>query len=702
MSFEDLDLKLGYDSDDVDISEEFYKPVLSKSILYKRLSGYFSSSTFAIIVKEILEFSTRGGKIQLVTSPEMSEKDYEIINEAVNGNVKKFEGMLIEKISEESNSLFRDCNSIMGWLLHNQINGEPQLEIKIAIPTKSNGELSNNSIFHQKVGIFFDQDNNKISFEGSVNETGSGWKGNIERFKISTSWKNDIDNERVNMDIDTFEKFWKDEGKRTKVIKLPEAVKNELIKIRPKSTEEYNKIIGRLQKELISNTQKFTLRNYQQDAIKSWVENQYKGIFEMATASGKTFTALGAINEILKDTNRITVIISVPYTHLVEQWSDEFERFKNNFTVEDKFKDIKIQKCYGEINNWKSRVDQRIRDINEKDTSGNYFLNIFLIFTTHSTLSSKNFIELTSKINSDIMIIVDEVHSAGSELRSMGLQPKFKHRLGLSATPDRYFDDEGTKKLINYFDKTVFEFTIGDAIKKNYLSKYEYHPEIVPLSDDEFVKYKELTAKIARKLAVKGLFNDETEISSFIEGERASIIAAAESKYFEFERLLDKLMPLKHCLIYCHSKQLQRVNDILYERNIVFHQITYREPTETRIEILKSLSNEMYSAVVAVNCLDEGVDIPSASVGIILASSGNPRQYIQRRGRLLRKAEGKTMAKIYDILVVPFLNRNPDDVTDLERKIVHKELIRYDDFIKFADNRDHAKSTIDDIRKKYL
>ena len=379
MGFKELDLKIGYDSDDVDISEVFYKPVLSKSIFYKRLSGYFSSSTFAVVLKEILEFSKRGGKIQLVTSPEISEKDYSIINDVINGNFKEFENIIIKKISEEPNSLFRDCNAIMGWLLSNQIDGDPQLEIKIAIPIKANGELSTNNIFHQKVGILFDQENNKISFEGSVNETGSGWKGNIERFKISTSWKNDVDKERVEMDIQTFKKFWDNEGKRTKVIKLPEAVKKEFMKIRPKSTEEYNKIIQRLENELILKSEKYTLRNYQQDAVKSWIENKNKGIFEMATATGKTFTAFGAIDQILKQKGRLVIIISVPYTHLVEQWVNEFENFKKNFKTESTFQNIKIQKCYSEINNWKIKIEQRIRDINEKDMNGKYFLNVLLI-----------------------------------------------------------------------------------------------------------------------------------------------------------------------------------------------------------------------------------------------------------------------------------------------------------------------------------
>ena len=164
---------------------------------------------------------------------------------------------------------------------------------------------------------------------------------------------------------------------------------------------------------------------------------------------------------------------------------------------------------------------------------------------------------------------------------------------------------------------------------------------------------------------------------------------------------MDGLPSLNQCLIYCHEKQLEQVKEILYERNVIFHQITYREPTLERIKILNLLSQGSYDAVVAVNCLDEGVDIPSAKIGIILASSGNPKQYIQRRGRLLRKEKRKSMARIFDILVVPFLDRDPNEISMLEKKIVQKEITRYSDFLQFASNKDEAEGIIGKIRQTY-
>ena len=222
------------------------------------------------------------------------------------------------------------------------------------------------------------------------------------------------------------------------------------------------------------------------------------------------------------------------------------------------------------------------------------------------------------------------------------------------------------------------------------------------LNDDEMSRYVELTRKIAKKLAAIADPNDQkNEISSFVEGARASIIAAAEKKYAAFEKILDNIGSLEHCLIYCHEKQLERVRHILFERGVVYHQITYREPTEKRNDILKQLDEKGYDAVVAIRCLDEGVDIPSARIGIILASTGNPRQYIQRRGRLLRRKKGKTEAVIYDVLVVPYIGNPGKMILPLEKKIVQKEIDRYLDFTKFAKNRKESEEIIAGIRNIY-
>ena len=247
MSFKDLDLRIGYDSDETDILEVFYKPVLRESVTYQRLAGYFSSTTFGLAVREIVEFIERGGKIRLVTSIELTERDRAVIEEYVNGKTERFERYLLEKV-DDTVEIFRDCSALMGWMLVNKIDGEAQLEIKIAVPETREGIADTLSIYHQKVGIFTDADGNRISFEGSVNETGKAWYDNIEKFKVSVSWGDGSDKKRTEIDQMTFEKFWTDTAKRTRVMDLPTAVREKFLRTRPKSAKEFEDLVSRIKK----------------------------------------------------------------------------------------------------------------------------------------------------------------------------------------------------------------------------------------------------------------------------------------------------------------------------------------------------------------------------------------------------------------------------------------------------------------------
>ena len=206
MNFKELKLKISYDSDEDDISKEFFKPVLKRAKKYDRLAGYFSSTAFAIAIDETLDFIENGGVMRLVTSTQISEQDKQIFVNYVNGDKTELEELFLKKIREKDDQLFRDCNSLMGWMLENKIDGESQLQIKIAIPLTSKGTHNTNSIYHQKVGIFRDSENDSISFEGSVNETGKAWFDNIEKFKVSISWNDDSDRDRISADVKTFNK----------------------------------------------------------------------------------------------------------------------------------------------------------------------------------------------------------------------------------------------------------------------------------------------------------------------------------------------------------------------------------------------------------------------------------------------------------------------------------------------------------------
>lgn len=710
MPFKNLELKTSYDSDETDILDTFYRPVLQESILYQRLSGYFSSTTFGLVMREVVEFIEKGGKIKLVTGVELAESDKDIIEDYVSGRTAKFDDYLVRKIDPASDKFLTDCSALMGWMLREEVDGESQLEIKIAIP--DDVEKMGSRLYHQKIGVFFDCNEDVVSFEGSVNETGSAWTSNIESFKPSTSWGDESDKQRVDDDRKKFEKFWTNRAKRTRVVDLPTAVKDKLLKMRPRSTAEFQIMLNHIRKSVKANDHVqrnqqtngggyMKLRDYQMDAIRKWSDNNFHGIFEMATGTGKTFTALGCINHLTQQIGRLVVVIACPYKHLVTQWRDSFEEYNSSIAESKRNVDFKIQICNSDHSNWEKNLRKQIKDFNRADVNGKYFLNKLVVFTTHDTLTSRQFIGQMGDISGPSLLIADEVHALGAESRFKNLIA-YKYRLGLSATPNRYFDDEGTKKIQMYFGNTVKKFTIDRAIRENILSPYRYIPHIVSLNNEEMAQYIELTHKIARKLAAKdSSVDEEKELSGFIEGKRANIIAAAEAKYTAFDKILEEIGPLTQCLIYCHEKQLRRVKDILFDRHVVCHQITYRESTDKRNKILSQLAQEKYDAAVAVRCLDEGVDIPSVKTGIILASTGNPRQYIQRRGRLLRKAAGKVEAIIHDILVIPYTITPTGEPYPFEKKIVQRELKRYSDFAHLASNREEAEDRIRDVRIAY-
>ena len=711
MPFKNLELKISYDSDETDILDAFYKPVLRESILYQRMAGYFSSTTFGLVMGEVMNFIEKGGRIKLVTGVELSENDKDVIEEYVNGRTAKFDDHLIKEINT-ADMFLTDCSALMGWMLMKKTDGESQLEIKIAIP-EGGGEVGSR-LYHQKIGVFFDSDGDVVSFEGSVNETGRAWANNIESFKPSISWGDESDRRRVDDDKKRFEKFWTNTAKRTRVVDLPTAVKDMLLKMRPRSTADFQVMLSRVRKTIEGHDRlqwdcrtnvdsHMKLRDYQTDAIRKWSNNNFCGMLEMATGTGKTFVALGCINRLTLHTDRLVVVIACPYTHLVTQWRDSFEKYNSSIEGLWRNEDFEMQICYSDYSGWKKDLKKQIQDFNRTDVNGKYFLDKIVIFTTHDTLTSESFLNLMKNISGPTFLVADEVHALGAKSRFQNLVGcKYQYRLGLSATPDRYFDDEGTKNLKEYFGGVVTKFPIKRAIEKNVLSPYRYVPHIVNLNNEEMVQYEILTRKIAKKLGTKNNSKDEEkELSNFIEGERASIIAAAEEKYVAFDKILNQLGSLSQCLIYCHEKQLQRVKDILFKRGVVCHQITYREPTDKRNNILSQLAQDKYDAVVAVRCLDEGVDIPSVKTGIILASTGNPRQYIQRRGRLLRKATGKTEAAIYDILVAPYSTTPARPSYPFEKKIVQRELKRYSDFARLANNREEAERLIMNVRDAY-
>ena len=755
----EFDPKLSWNSLSDDCIKDFYKPALKNCELYQRLSGYFSSSVFAHIAIEILEFIETGGRMELVTSPELSSTDKEIFEQSVLEREKLCSSIFLHDLKNDPDNLKLEFSKIMGYMLTNKVDGKSQLEIKIAVPVSGAG------IFHQKVGILHYENGERIAFSGSINETGRGWYDNKEQFNAYRSWGDDTNNQGISSHQKDFNNLWNGNQKGVKVFDLPEAVRDKLLEVRAKSNEEVKATIEKVRSIIESKTEEISheetkgeeledeestvideykkpiieLRDYQSEARDKWLENNFCGLFEMATGTGKTYTAFGCMNKLQNLHERTAIIIACPQKHLIEQWKKELTKWNNSVQNSEKIVMERTIICDSDYQ-WREQFDKILHDYNFPPIgSSSYITNNIVIFTSHATLGRDDFTErILGMKNTKKFLIVDEVHNIGEEASKKTLLEEYDCRLGLSATPNRHMDDTGTGILKDYFhsstcnaknngaadvcsecgkDLITHKLDLRTAIHElHVLCTYEYFPYYVELTQEEMDIYNELTLLIARAEEKKKKGLPLTEADKFPYLARGYLVANAENK----DKMLDTILDLEFnnklnlTLIYCTShprpeapenapKQLERVKKILFEKGIKSDSVTYEDPTKMRGKILSLLEGNVFGCITAVKCLDEGVDVPAVETGIFMASSGNPKQFVQRRGRILRKNKqtGKETAKIYDILVSPPIPQEEEFVSLNEKKLIAKELLRHKDFAEISNNKYEAFARISDVAKKF-
>ena len=617
----------------------------------------------------------------------ITKNDVESIKKALKNPEEIISDSFLNDLDEIEDKIIENHVKALGWMVANN-----KLKIKIAIKLDDKGYPldSRYGILHQKIGILTDKENNKISFSGSNNETFAGWNENMEEFKVFRGWK-ELERQYLNSDSNNFDNYWNEESERIKIIDIPIAIKRELIKIAPKKIDDLNFTPSNND----FKKSEINLYDYQNKAIRKWIENGKKGIFEMATGTGKTYTALGCLEKINHDYGKLVTIITSPYHHLVEQWKKEITKFGINYD------ELIIADSTNPA--WKNILSDSLDDLYLG------YKNKIIILTTHRTLSSKTFMDLTkNQENLKYFLIADEVHGLGAELSIKGLLRDYNLRLGLSATPKRWFDDFGTDFLYDYFGGTVFEFSLEKAIENNFLTPFRYLPIFVSLNQEELDNYIEVTKAIA--VNFNNLNNNENKKLESLIFKRANIIKNSEQKYKALEEIIDNLgADVNWSIIYCTDRQIKKVMKTINKRYISAHLFTMNEGTSCKKEyggisereyILKKFSEEKYKILVAMKCLDEGVDIPPARTAIFMSSSGNPREYIQRIGRIIRKYDGKKEALIYDIVVVPSLNKLPSYIKDVEMKIFEKEINRCEQIAKIAVNNAKALRILYDLKKR--
>lgn len=673
MSFVSIDnekeLEFSYNSADDDIVREFYNRVLSEAVRYDRISGFFNSTSLAVAAYGMTNFIKNEGHMRLLCSAQLSSEDLNSINNS--DDLKDIiDKNFLNEFSNLKDEFVRNHVELLGWMIANDF-----LEIKIGVLKNQDGEYQG-GILHSKKGILYDGDGESISFGGSVNETAFGWKINIESLDVFYSWKSP--KEYICSHEREFNNLWNGYSKSIEIIDVPEATRKKLIKIAPKNLEEL-KLVKNIKKEI-----KPKLRDYQKVAVQSWINNDFKGIFSMATGTGKTITALSSLDYLYNKKNKLLTIIVCPQKHLLSQWEENIKKF--NFSNNVLF-------ASGDNKHWKQNLLSYIGDLNSNISSK------LIIITTFNTFSSESFVEIINYYDGETFLIVDEVHGIGSLEFRKGLLEQYTFRLGLSATPAIEDDLERTDLVYNYFNNIIFEYDLETAIKNGFLTHYNYYPEFIDLNEDELKKYKVLTLKIAQIYSKKNKsINDEINLNKALI-QRRNIINNAEEKMIFIKEFLIKNKDIQDLIIYCTKKQMKIIENLLQELKISYSPFTGEEGTKKdknglsqRDKILKYFAKGHYQILLAMKCLDEGVDVPSTQTAILLASTLNSRQHIQRRGRILRKSPGKEIANIYDLIVFPNIKYE----TDAIKTILLNEKVRYDEYAHLADNYIECSKKITD------
>lgn len=687
-----------------DVVADFYVPAYHDADLYCRASGYFTSSSLTLMGRGLEAFTSHGGQVRLIASPQLEADDIADIERGYHVR-DVFERAALRVIDAATTSTLLDGLGTAGHLI-----AQGLLDIKLAFVDGPKGF----GIYHEKIGYFRDPSGDVVAFTGSSNETYGGLAANFESIDVYRSWS-EADSGRVSAIIEDFDELWANETPQLQVMPFPEVARDRLEAIARQRPQTW--LDGRDDSWLelapprrpggtLRSPHELTARDYQREAIRSWLANRGRGILKMATGTGKTKTSLMAAAHIAsveaERQNPLVLVIVAPYQHLVDQWMDELAAFGTT--------PIGV---YESSKKWIPTVSDALDAVRLGSSPG------VVLVTTNASLALSAFQDLLARINGPMMVIGDEVHNLGSERMAGFLPPNATYRMGLSATPERYMDEAGTQRLVDYFGPVVFEVDLAQAIEMGALCHYNYFPRIVELDDDEMDAYVHLSGQIAALIAAGESLEDSSGDSALglLLRKRSAILGHAAGKLASLRTDLEGHRADWHQLVYCAEGrrpsldgeevvdpgQVQQTLELIGSTmGLAAHDYVSETPRAERRALLRRfVSGEDLRFLVAMRCLDEGVDIPDARVAYILASSTNPRQFIQRRGRLLRQVPGEEkVATIYDYLAMPQQNR-VDDVSDAERGLVRRELERATEFAQQADNFADCLALLRPIKERY-
>lgn len=664
---------------------------------YDRAVGFFSASMLSIAAQALATFIENDGEMRLIFGGEIDLEDATAISDgyASRSLVERVGLQALTVIDSIADALTHRRLEALAWMI-----AAGRLRIKLALKPRG--------MYHEKIGVLTDRNGDAVIFQGSANETSAALLPdfNFESINVFPSWRQEFE-DHFKPYVEGFERLWHNNSRNTLVIEFPEALERKMVKIAASTRKPTLAVEKQLWREIympsapsemgalvpqIYNGESFQLLPHQQASLVKWRAQNLQGILALATGSGKTLTALYGISKLYQASKRMFAVIAVPYQNLAEQWIREAERFN-----------IRAVPCYGGVANWQQEAIDTLQSFEAES------INFACCVVVNRTLQSNAFQKLLERIpESALMFIGDECHH--HRAMAQFLPKRASARLGLSATPEAYVE-ERPDPLYDYYGQVAYRYDLGQALTDGVLTPYDYHVQFAELTHKEALEYEQLSDQIWKQILKTGSEDEEEDsLLKMLLLKRARLTGSASNKLIQLKRTLERVKPHPLTLFYCGDgsvededqtysvRQIEAVSELLYKEGWKVSRFTSEETRKDRESILRNLTVGLIDAVVAIRCLDEGIDIPACRTAFILASSRNPRQFVQRRGRILRRAPGKDAATIYDyVTVLPSSSQQ----NDYDRRLFASELKRVAEFARLSRTYAQTYRVLEPYLKRY-
>lgn len=639
--------------------DSLLKPALREAAYYRRSVGFFSSSVFSLLLNSLPSFIRNNGKIHLIVSPELSNDDIK----AIQLGYEKKSDLLNRRFLEDFDAEIRLFDDV-GLDTLAELVARGILDVKVASVKNDFG------IYHDKLGILTDRVGNNVVFYGSPNSSANAYLNNYEKIRVVRDWIQG-EGEAVRDEISEFDSMWENRNPYLEVFDFMESVKECILVVKEERSS------GKKVKDPIE------LYDYQKDAIQAWVDKGFRGFYVMATGTGKTWTAIYSAKRLLEE-HKCLIVIAAPYKHLVRQWAEDVNKL---------FPDAETVLISSENPQWYT-ISKRLVLSQQYHPEK----QIILITTIKSFYSAK-FEKVINLSDEEKLLIVDEAHRFTQ--RPENLRRAYSYMLGLSATPINGKQNENGIALLDFFGGLAYNLPIEEALERNFLVHYNYFPVYVTATSAEEENFNAISSNMAGCFR-DGVLIDRERFVKYVRA-RLRIMGMAEEKLARIKTLVDQIKEKDHFVVYCGDgrlfdeqdeeiRHIQFVQNQMDDMGIRTSQFTANENMNRRMELVDMFNKQEIDALVAIRCLDEGINIPSIKSALILSSNDDYREFVQRRGRILRKYKGKKSADIYDVVVLP---------SAMCPKMAIIELRRYYEYAKLALNKEERLAELQTLLSQY-